>query len=272
MTSQGNPHGSQGDDAYLFPRHPTETDRLDVQHYALREAFGGNYLAPITGPARVLDSGSGTGQWAFDLCAEFPDAVVVGFDLEPSKPDQPANYRFVHGNLLHGLPFATDRFDFIHQRLLVPGIPLKRWAEVVAELVRVARPGGWVELVEADWAIESGGSASERLVEIAGRLGRSHGLDTTGIVFRSLGTCLERAGLVDVKRHAVDVPLGEWAGRIGSLMATDYRAAAMRISAIVEAQFGIGQDAFHELIRTAWQEWDENRSKCQFAIAFGRKP
>ena len=38
---------STGGDAYLFPRHPSEVDRLDVQHYALREALGANYLAPV---------------------------------------------------------------------------------------------------------------------------------------------------------------------------------------------------------------------------------
>jgi len=272
MAKEGDSPGSEGDDAYLFPRHPTEMDRLDVQHYALQVAFGANYLAPIQRPTQILDSGSGSGQWGYDLCAEYPAATVVGLDLEPSKPGQPANYRFVRGNLLRGLPFAGDRFDFVHQRLLVPGVPLKRWAEVVAELVRVARPGGWVELVEGDWAIESGGAASDRLVEVFGRVGRSLGLDTTGIVFRSLAECLERAGLVDVERRAVDIPLGEWGGRMGSLMASDYRAAAMRVGAIVQAQHGITLEAWQDLIRTARQEWDDRRSRCVFAVAFGRKP
>jgi len=71
--------------AYIVPPHPTEVDRLDVQHYALRGALGRNYVAPLEQPARILDVGTGTGQWAFDLCAEFADALVVGLDLEPSK-------------------------------------------------------------------------------------------------------------------------------------------------------------------------------------------
>src|SRR5262245_31505645 len=168
---------SAGDDEpYLFPRHPAEGDRLDVQHYALLLSAGSNYLAPIGTPRRVLDSGSGTGQWAHDLCREFPDAVVAGVDLQPGKPDGPPNFRFVQAALLDGLPFSDGQFDFVHQRLLALGVPLASWGGVIAELVRVTRPGGWIELVEMDWGVEPAGPASVRLVDLARRLGRSHGL------------------------------------------------------------------------------------------------
>ncbi|HEY7199481.1 MAG TPA: class I SAM-dependent methyltransferase, partial [Candidatus Dormibacteraeota bacterium] len=138
----------RGETSYILPRHPSEIDRLDVQHYSLLEALGVNYLAPIEGPRRVLDVGSGTGQWCFDLAAEHPLALVVGYDLETGKAG-PGNYRFVRGNVLQGLPFAAGVFDFVHQRLMATSaIPRAAWAAVVAELVRVAGPGAWVELVE----------------------------------------------------------------------------------------------------------------------------
>src|SRR5205809_1510747 len=129
-------------DAYVLPRHPAELNRLDVQHYALRGALGRNYIAPIESPAWILDVGSGSGQWAYNLCEEFNEAFVVGIDLEVGPPPWPARYGFVRGNLLHGLPVADDRFDFTHQRLLFSGIPLKAWPPAVKELVRVTRPGG----------------------------------------------------------------------------------------------------------------------------------
>lgn len=97
--------GDQSAPNYVLPRHPTEVDRLDVQHYAMREALAANYLAPIERPERILDVGWGTGQWAYELCQQFPEAIVVGLDLEPSKPERPANYRFIKADLLKGLPF-----------------------------------------------------------------------------------------------------------------------------------------------------------------------
>jgi SAM-dependent methyltransferase len=260
------------DDPYLFPQHPSEFDRLDVQHYALRMTIGANYLAPVETPRRVLDSGSGTGQWAYELCDQFPQALVTGLDLQPTRPRRPPNFHLVRGNLLQGLPFADGQFDFVHQRLLVPAIPLQSWAALVAELVRVTRPGGWVELVEADWGIEPAGPASERLVELAGRLARSHGLDAGATIFRSLDRCLADAGLVDVQRQAMDIPLGDWGGRAGSLMASDYRAAASRLSEVWQARFGLTAEECQEVVRAAVEEWDVLRSRCSFAFAFGRKP
>src|SRR5579884_241255 len=93
--------------SYLFPRHPGEADRLDLQHHALREALGRNYLAPISSPGRVLDVGTGTGQWGFEVCWEHPEALVVGLDLVPGRAEHPSGYRHVRGNVLQGLPSGT---------------------------------------------------------------------------------------------------------------------------------------------------------------------
>lgn len=266
--------GEQGNDdvAYVLPRHPNEVHRLDVQHYALREALGGNYVAPIQRPAVVLDVGAGTGQWAFDVCARFPESLVIGLDLEPGKPGAPANYRFVRGNLLQGLPFPSDRFDFVHQRLLMSGVPVKSWSAVVEDLVRVTRPGGWIELVEGANQPESAGPATERLAEMLNRLARSHGIDSTGIIFRSLDDYLVRAGVMDVKRHTLALPLGEWGGWVGSLMASDGRALYTRLADVFQARFGISAKECLDLILTAQQEWEEHHSTYSFAVAYGRRP
>ena len=259
------------DAGYIFPRHSSEVDRLDLQHYALREAVGASYLAPVLRPRLALDAGCGSGQWAYDLCAEFPEALVIGIDLVPTKPNRPANYCFVRSNLLQGLPFVDGRFDFVHQRLLVGGVPLKSWPAVVNDLVRVAQPGGWIELVEVGFEIEPAGPATRRIVELMQQLGTSMGLDTTGIVIRSLGEYLLQAGVTDVKTRSMAIPIGEWAGRIGSFMASDFRAGATRMCDVFQARFGLSAAECQDLLARMPQEWEEVRSALSFAFAFGRK-
>jgi SAM-dependent methyltransferase len=256
---------------YILPQHPTEVHRLDVQHYALLEAVGANHLAPVERPGRILDVGSGSGQWAFDLCAAFPAAIVVGFDLQPGKDGQPANYRFVRGNLLQGLPFGAGRFDLVHQRLLTPGVPLRSWAAVVEDLVRVTRPGGWVELVEMTWSGHPAGRATTRLTELAGQVGRTLGLDTTEVVFRSLDQGLRRAGLTAVERHDFQLPVGEWGGKVGSLMATDLRAAFTRMCSLFEDRGVLTGQAGRALISMAMAECERLGTCLSLAIAFGRR-
>ncbi|MBX5459329.1 MAG: methyltransferase domain-containing protein, partial [Thermogemmatispora sp.] len=226
---------------YLLPKDLGEVNRLDFQHYVLRAILRGNYLAPIQQPGRILDVGCGTGQWAFELAHQFPQAEVIGLDLEQVKATTPPpNYRFVQGDLTQGLPFANDSFDFVHQRLLVGAIPLAAWPGVVQELARVTSPGGWIELVELSTHISNlipAGPANQQLASLTGQLAALRGLDSEGVVMRSLDHYLAQAGLVNIQRHPIQVPLGDWGGRIGSLLALDFREVWKAISAPLAARF-----------------------------------
>ena len=238
----GGQGSSDSHASYVLPRHPTEVDRLDVQHYALREALDANYLAPVRSPTVVLDAGTGTGQWAYEVCREFPEATVIGLDLVPGKAGSPPNYRGVRGNLLQGLPLRDDLIDFVHQRFLFSGVPVKSWPDVVTDLVRVARPGGWVELVEGATELQPTSPATERLAELFRTLNTSMGLDSTGVVFKSLDGYLKGAGMSEVERHTVALPVGEWGGRIGSMMASDFRALFTRLAPVFQVKFGVSAD------------------------------
>jgi len=257
---------------YLLPRHPGEIDRLDIQHYALRETMGANFLAPVDSPQRLLDVGCGTGQWGFEACLQFPDAMVVGLDLVAGKPNRPSRYHWVKANLLQGLPFVDDLFDFVHQRLLVTGVPVASWPPVVAEFVRVTRPGGWVELVEPPLALEEAGPATERLLALTTGISAALGLDTTRVVFDSLDDYLRHAGLVGVERRQLSMPIGLWGGQIGSLLVTDLRAGFTRVCEVLQARSKLSAEEAGDLITRAHEEWEQGRMSWTFAIAFGQKP
>lgn len=257
---------------YFVPPSPAEIDRLDVQHYAARGLLQGNYLAPVVRPDRVLDAGSGTGQWGHELAAEFPGALVAGVDLQPGKPGGPPNYRFVKGDLLRGLPFRDGRFDFVHQRVMVSSLPVRSWPAVVGDLARVTRPGGWVELVEPDAGIERAGECTARLFQLMMRIPRSRGLDSTGIVYHSLDGYLRRAGLADVERHELRLPLGEWGGQVGLLMATALRTLFTVLADQFAERFGVSTLESAELRRSMLREMEEQRSTLAVAVAFGRRP
>jgi SAM-dependent methyltransferase len=257
---------------YLFPRHLGEIDRLDIQHYALRETLRANYLAPVEDPARVLDAGAGTGQWGFEMCQRYDPALVVGLDLVSGKPGQPPGYRYVRGNLLHGLPFADDQFDFVHQRLLVAGLPVSSWPAVVAELVRVTRPGGWVELAEMAYDAERPGPAAQRLMDTARPLLATLALDTANVVYGSLDGYLRGAGLRNVVRREASIPVGRWGGPVGSLMVTTVRAGTTRVCEVLQARGMLSAEEARTLLQEAPLEWENGRMAYPAAVAFGQKP
>ncbi|GER85073.1 hypothetical protein KTAU_37090 [Thermogemmatispora aurantia] len=263
---------------YLLPKDLGEANRLDFQHYVLRAILRGNYLAPIQQPRRILDVGCGTGQWAFELAQQFPQAEVVGLDLEPTSAKAitpPANYRFVQGDALKGLPFEDETFDFVHQRFLWLAIPLRAWPGLVQELARLTAPGGWVELVEfgtgtADFT--PAGPATQRYLHLAGQLAALRGLDTEGVIMRSLDRYLRDAGLVSVQSQSFEVPLGQWGGRLGSLLALDFRESSKGLSGAIAARFQISEQEVLDLIEAAVGEFDEFHTCYRLAVAYGNKP
>src|SRR5579875_1284912 len=209
---------------YILPRDLEEMNRLDFQHYVLRQAFRGNFLAPIENPSAILDVGTGTGRWAREVATVFPSANVIGLDLNTPPMDEqtqgkedalPPNYAFVPGNILEGLPFADASFDFTHMRLLVLALPHDRWPYVVSELIRVTRPGGWVESVEVP-ADEGGGPAVDQVMSWVAAMLQRRGIDLADGA--RVGALLKSQGLVNVYSRRVEVPIGVHGGRVGKLM------------------------------------------------------
>lgn len=209
------------------------------------------------------------------MIERFPDAQVVGLDLVPGKPGGPPGYRFVKANLIHGLPFGDGEFDFVHLRLLSTGVPLAAWPVVVADLARVMRPGGWVEMVEYSWDVDcadDAAPASKRVLELTRQMAARAGLDGGGQVFRSLDGYLQAAGLEEVARREVGVMIGPWGAAVGSLMATDIRAGAARLCEVMEERGLISGEVAYELLQACGREVAKGRMTGSMAFAFGRKP
>jgi ubiquinone/menaquinone biosynthesis C-methylase UbiE len=259
---------------YFLPRDLREVNRLDFQHYVLRALLRGNYLAPIRNPRQILDVGCGTGQWGYEMAREFPRAQVVGLDLEQAKnpTSPPPNYRFVAGDVLKGLPFADNTFDFVHQRLLFLALPVTAWPGVMQELVRVTAPGGWIELLELGPDVAPIGPATQRVISLTSQLASLRGLDGEGTVTRALDRYLLEAGLIHVERRFIDAPAGDWAGRVGSLLALDFREGWVAVSGPIARRFNLTQEEVNALTEGMVREWNELKTVYRFVAAYGQKP
>lgn len=266
---------------YALPRDAEEMNRLDFQHYVLRQAFNGNFLAPVVNPAAILDVGTGTGRWAREVATVFPSANVLGLDLNAPPVDEhaeaggeemrPPNYGFVPGNILEGLPFADASFDFVHMRLLVLALPHDRWPFVVNELIRVTRPGGWVESVEVI-ADERGGPAVDQIMGWVGAMLQRRSIDIAD--GSRVGALMQAQGLVNVSSRRVEVPIGVHGGRVGRLMATDILNGMQALRGPMEAQ-GIATAAeFDRVFAEAKRAMDSPRVRCvaPFYVACGQRP
>lgn len=141
---------------YPIERRIGEVERLRVQGEALAADTEALLEAIGVGPGwRCLDVGCGPGGITGALSARVGAAGhVTGLDFDPAfialaRETAAANTTFMTGDAYRtGLPDAG--FDLVHIRFLActAGDPER----LLTEAVRLARPGGWVAVQEADGA------------------------------------------------------------------------------------------------------------------------
>lgn len=264
------------DAPYVLPHDDQEINRLDFQHYMLRYALRGNFAAPVASPASILDVGSGTGRWAMELATYFPDTNVVATDIvtppEETHPSvvgqekRPQNYTFVPGNVLNGLSFADGSFDFVHMRLLIFAIPESAWPQVVNELIRVTRPGGWIELVETG-PQQNGGPAMDMIVQWITEASMRRGVNP--LIGPRIADYL--AGAANVSRRDIALPVGEYGGRIGKMAETDIFGVMGGVKPLVTSQGIASDDAYTAALAQARADINRYRCTLPFYVAFGQR-
>jgi len=77
----------------------------------------------------------------------------------------PSNCFFHKGDITQELPFADNTFDYCHVRLVLWGYPLNAFPELLTELVRVTKKGGWIEFVDMDPCIKKANESGLRINE-----------------------------------------------------------------------------------------------------------
>jgi SAM-dependent methyltransferase len=95
-----------------------------------------------------------------------------------------------------GLPGGT--FDLVHERLVLVNVP--RPEAVIAEMVRLTRPGGWVAVQDVDWLTWTCVPAHPDWARLTAAVGAAWSGDVH--LGRSLPALLRTAGLLDVQLQA----------------------------------------------------------------------
>ncbi|OLN96897.1 hypothetical protein CCHL11_02463 [Colletotrichum chlorophyti] len=118
---------------YILPNDEQEQDRLWLQHHTWLRTWDENLcLCPKKDRAnRVLDLGTGTGDWAFQFADEHPEAQVIGVDLSPIQSHfVPGNVTFEVYDVEHEWGWK-DPFDFVFIRHLNACFTPQGWQDVI---------------------------------------------------------------------------------------------------------------------------------------------
>ncbi|RHZ86968.1 hypothetical protein Glove_41g104 [Diversispora epigaea] len=206
----------------LFPNNDDEIDRLHSQHYLYRHIWGNNFSAPIeevlkVKGSRALEIGCGPGTFIFEMSHQFEKAKFTGIDKIPMFPTEikPQNSHFVVGDILKKLPFEDSTFDYVCIRLI--GFRFlfteEDWNnKIIKELIRITKPGGWVEFMVKDLKLYNEGPKTTYFRNFAAELLYKH----HDFKIPEIPKLLDQTNqFTPVQMDEKNVPIGSWGGNNG---------------------------------------------------------
>lgn len=199
-------------DTYYMPNDEAEQTRLAVAHQAYLLALDGQLslgLIPRSAK-RILDVGTGTGDWAIAVAERFPNAEIIATDITNAfqPPRAPCNVFFELDNAENEWAY-DEPFDFIHMRNLSGAF--SSWSAIYAEVSKNLKRGGSFEVADCGWIqfkedVPNPNSSifKSAVRSAADRSGRPLDLD------HLKKPMFEDAGLSVVKSRTFDIPLGTY--------------------------------------------------------------
>ncbi|PLN75107.1 S-adenosyl-L-methionine-dependent methyltransferase [Aspergillus taichungensis] len=248
-------------ETYFMPNDETEQTRLNIVHQIYLILLDGKLTTvPLVKHApRILDIGTGPGDWAIEMSSMHPSATIIAsdigvFDNGLGNVDVP--------NIFFQLDDAQgewtyhEPFDLIHLRGLSGAFA--DWQSVYQQAFRHLGPGGFIEIADADPAADtlnfphSGdsylrifASAMRSAAEAAGyRRDLSH----------LRPSALTAAGFTDVRVQERTLPIGLWPD--------DPREKTLGKMALIAVMEGLEAYSLRQL--TATKKWtaDAVRDLC----------
>ncbi|KAF8437377.1 S-adenosyl-L-methionine-dependent methyltransferase [Terfezia claveryi] len=271
---------------YCVPIDEVEFERLIRQHRALQRVFEDRLIfPPVSGPRKILDCGCGPAAWATDVAERYPESEVIGIDLSPHMaPDPtPYNFWFQIDDLNKPFTFQEGDFDFVHSRCVGPGLDRTRWDTYVRDCFRVLKPGGWLQMVEFYYNVQSdNGSLTDshalrRWSDMYLRANDQSRDLRAPLRFRTL---FDQAGFVDVETRMIPVHLSGWSKNdneriIGEAYKEVFRAtlSALGLHPLIN-NFGLSLNQAQVLIASARHELENlsYRPYLGLYVSIGRKP
>lgn len=263
---------------YFFDRNPNERQRLENQFHLLSEDFdrwfdevlriGGLSTDPSGAVWAMLDLGCGEGQYTRQVARRYPEATMVGMDVdraavEAASRDGAGNVRFLVHDAREALPPVLDRgaaFDIAIMWMVLLYLPDKRSA--LANVAGALAPGGVLLLCnQPDQAVRFNHPVATELIAASLEMGRRFGiLGPEG----GLDSALRESGFEDIASVTLDYPVGGatacgqrwWAHLLTTLAAA--RRAVVEVGALMDgAEFDrkIEQLAVEPMLRHSGR-WD----------------
>ncbi|KAG1471459.1 hypothetical protein G6F56_002106 [Rhizopus delemar] len=168
------------------------------------------------------------------------------------------------------LPFPDNQFDVVKQRLSTASLTKEHWKTILLEMIRVTKPGGYIELLEIDHSTRDLGPKAKQLESEMIEATRKVNYEPRMAIY--LEDLLKAAGLAEVTTKSVSIPLGEWGLDLGILWKHNMEGFADSTSPLLSKMLGLSVAEYNERWRDFLQECKDLKPFTNTHAAWARKP
>ncbi|KAK3324272.1 S-adenosyl-L-methionine-dependent methyltransferase [Cercophora scortea] len=266
---------------YFAPVDDDEIERLQYMHMLFNMMFENRLLfPPIPRPRRILECGSGSASWAMEVAEQYPECEVIGLDIYPypMPADLPANLDLQIDDLNSPSTFPSNYFDLVHSRMMVGGIHANRWPNYLNDMLRVLRPGGWCQMVEIYFNVQSD-NGTLTAIWSQNYMQSIQAYKDPRAPLR-LQNWMTQAGFVEVESRLLSLPLSPWSNdprerEVGEANRANVHRLLSSIAVYPFTQaLGMTLADVQLLVAQARNEADNPAFKAYFPVyvCIGRKP
>ncbi|KAJ3092907.1 hypothetical protein HK100_006818 [Physocladia obscura] len=258
---------------YALPSDEIEQNRLEIQHYIYRAGFKGDIICPaakelVQQPdTKILDVGCAKGFWLNCVKKGNPNPLVEyhGVDIAQNLVSESSSKNGINIQFGNVLEHEDSTFDYVHQRLVYFGLPKEKFSDAFRELIRVTKPGGWVEIVEADIIIYNAGPCSKHWGKAMFNAMHERGLDcyaATNLPFYL--SQVEKS----ISNSGVETVHFPFSGdtRLGKLNGGNGKAGILALEDYMHKTMGMTRQEYRELAENCFVEWNEHNSQQVYRV------
>ncbi|KAK3642948.1 hypothetical protein LTR56_010545 [Elasticomyces elasticus] len=193
--------------------------RLRLQHELTKCNLDGHLLdpsiPPVKRPMMIADVGCGTGVWALDVAETAPElvqaeALDINLDEVPPKAWLPKNVVCHEFDLMQELPEKlVKRYDIINMQFGSSFIRDAHSKEVMARLVNMLKPGGYLQITDVDysrwsWVTATGDTKPPEVVKLYELVDQTFGGFHQWKWLGDIETTFMEAGLQSIQSRRVE--------------------------------------------------------------------
>ncbi|GBB85081.1 hypothetical protein RclHR1_11660001 [Rhizophagus clarus] len=245
-------------------------DRQHMYHFLRAYIFQSNFSSPvedklIEGGYKVLDIGCGAGTWLLDLSNKYENSHFVGVDIKPVYPHEikPNNLEFIEADVINGLSFHDNEFDFTHIENMSYVFTSDQWDFVLSELIRVTRPGGYIEVGDRRNGYVGEGPIFRKLTDAIWATYSNRGIDVK-LLYNLDSKFALQPNIGKVHRVEKEFIVGPNGGKIGLVwqdMSISYFKSEIS-SKILSEQIEISEEEYKDMVEKLDNEFKQTSPEC----------